>query len=91
MYDIIASEYGYKLHDFLELSTRELVLLLDKISDRTYNKYVMDASLHGIKLAPRTGKAESVEFTDEQMSRAEIAIKAAQERKRKEMAAKKRG
>ncbi len=92
MYDIFASEYAYDINTFLSLSAREIDLLLEKIGDRTYTRYERDAQLHGFKIASRPpSRFDDDSFSDEQMSKAEDAIKAAQERKRKEMAAKKRG
>ena len=92
MYDIFASEYSYDIKTFMSLSAREVDLLLEKISERTYTRYEREAQLHGFKLAPRVSSKFSDDvFSEEQVNKAEAAILETQKRKLREIENKRRG
>lgn len=55
---MIASEYGYTIDQFGELTKRELDFMLTKMQARQSRAYAARAALHGVKLKTEPAKKE---------------------------------
>jgi len=63
-YDMVASRYSYTLDKFMELTLRQLVIVLDISGDSSYEELEVQAALAGRKLNPRVKALDIDEKTD---------------------------
>jgi hypothetical protein len=67
VFDIIASEYGYTLEQFGQMTVREVFVCMSNISKRKNNDLVIQAKLHGMKLEDNTKKKMVISKDDDEM------------------------
>ena len=71
IFDLIASEYGYRFSDIRGMTPREIQAALRSITKRKDSAWRFEAALHGVKLGPILGgsdepSADRSELTGEQ-------------------------
>jgi len=62
---MIASEYGFTLEQFGNMTTREVFMCCKKISERLHRDFKINASIHGATISEEK-EEEKVNFTEDQ-------------------------
>lgn len=79
-YDSIASRYGYTIEDFYNLTLRQIMMLLKKVSNKRHDELAIKAALMGRKIEDRVRLEEIPEEQEkEQEDQARAALKRLQQ------------
>lgn len=73
----MASQYGYTIPDFMNLTLRQIHGLMTRIVVRKHNEFALIAQLHGAKIELRKIEHEVRQLTPKQRQTTDRAIKEA--------------